>query len=219
MKNMFGKAIFFSTVIGFFLPVFASANYLTLPVNVNPLSDTSAWFDHDATAGSFLRYDGDNTDDYDGHNGTDFATSTEAYVLAPASGEVKEVYWDNCGGWQVHLWHEDIGFSTLYAHVGTTTSATTTDLVNIRQHIADVDVTGSCTSGAHLHFGVTDGENRATSNRIDPFVGGRHQPTLGHTIRDIYGLQIPLQVILPQRYHQTSPLMQRGEVTLWSTVR
>ncbi len=168
----------FVLIFGTLSPFFAHAGDLTLPVNADPTNDISAWFDHNSSGGSFQRYDGDTTDNYDGHEGTDFATSTGAGVLAPASGEVKEVYWDNCGGWQMHVWHENIGISTLYSHLGTTTSATTTDIVSRGEHIADVDITGSCTSGAHLHFGVTDGEDRTTSNRIDPFgwSGGGSDP-------------------------------------------
>lgn len=170
--------IVFALVIGIFSPVLVHAGNLTLPVDVDPVDVNNSWFDHNSTAASFLRYDGDTTDNYDGHNGTDFATSTGVDVVAPADGEVKEVYWDNCGGWQMHIWHASIGLSTLYSHLGTTTSATTTDTVSRGEHIADVDVTGSCTSGAHLHFGVTDGEDRTTSNRIDPFgwSGGGSDP-------------------------------------------
>jgi hypothetical protein len=69
------------------------------------------------------------------------------------------------------VWHEDIGLSTLYAHVATTTTATTSQAVSRGEYIADMDSTGSCASGAHLHFGVTDGyaTSSAISHRIDPF--------------------------------------------------
>jgi hypothetical protein len=77
------------------------------------------------------------------------------------------VWWNNFNGWAVHIWHEDIGLSTLYAHVGTTTVATTTDIVSRFDPVAYVDSTGIVT-GPHLHFGVVDSEE-LTGSRIDPF--------------------------------------------------
>jgi len=160
------------------------ANYFTLPVTNGTLT---SFFDHDTpdyTDNSyFVRYDGQIWSDgsaslasctngvncYDGHNGVDFATTSGANVLAAAPGVVEDVYWNSCGGWTMQIWHgTTTDLSTLYAHIGTTTVATTSDVVVRGQHVAGVDSTGSCADGDHLHFGVTDGQS-PSSNRIDPY--------------------------------------------------
>jgi len=70
------------------IPYFTKANYFTLPVNINPESHTTAYFDHDNDVSEEVYYDGTSDHDYDNHNGTDFATSTGVAVLAPADGVV-----------------------------------------------------------------------------------------------------------------------------------
>lgn len=149
------------------IPAFVSANYFTLPVDVNPAMDITAWFDHDNTVAK-IRFDGQTDFSYDDHNGTDFYAATATPVLAPRDGEVKDVYWNNDGGWTIHVYHDDIGLSTVYAHVATTTIATTTDNILRYDQIAYVDSTGAAATGPHLHFGVVDDEE-LTGNRIDPF--------------------------------------------------
>ena len=51
-----------------------------LPLTSNP--GYSAWFDHNSTSGSFKRYDCSTTFGYDGHTGTDFASSSGTQVYA-----------------------------------------------------------------------------------------------------------------------------------------
>lgn len=179
------KAVFVLIVLSAILsmPHFVFANYFTVPVTGATIT---SYFDHDTpdyTDDSyFVRYDGTVWSDgsaslvpcqlgkncYDGHNGVDFATTTGADVLAAADGAVANVYWNDCGGETMRIWHSAIGLSSLYAHLGTTTVATTSDSVSRGQHIADVASTGTCDSGIDLHFGVTDG-NSDGSNRIDPY--------------------------------------------------
>lgn len=186
MKITCYKALAYGATLLFVVPHFAHAGSFTLPVDISSTTDITSWFDHDApdnTAnGDMVRYDGmvytgaaaslhdcvDGIGCYDGHNGVDFATTTGVDVMAAADGEVENVYWNDCGGWTMRLWHNDIGLSTLYAHVGTTTVATTSDAVDRYEPIATVNSTGSCAKGVHLHFGVADG-NSLSSDRIDPF--------------------------------------------------
>ena len=155
-------------VIVVFLPSLASANYFTLPVDATIPNDITAYFDHDADESELVRYDGASVFEYDNHNGTDFGGNENDDILAPADGEVKDVYWNNEGGWTMHIWHEEIGLSTLYAHLGTTTIATTSDAVSRGDHIAEMSSTGASSTATHLHFGVVD-DDELSGNRIDPF--------------------------------------------------
>lgn len=161
-------------------PIHTFANYFTLPVDVDISTKIKSWFDHDTITNQMTRYDGevysgtsaaldtctDGEGCYDGHNGIDFATTTGANIQAPADGQVVDVWFNTCGGWQMHLWHSDIGLSTLYSHLSATTTATSTSR---ESKIGEVGSTGSCSTGPHLHFGVLDGYATSTSNRIDPY--------------------------------------------------
>ena len=95
-----------------------------LPLTSNP--GYSAWFDHNSTSGSFKRYDCSTTFGYDGHTGTDFASSSGTQVYAGASGEL---YYrvdgcpdgsnPSCGssyGNHVRIRHVD-GLVSIYAHL------------------------------------------------------------------------------------------------------
>lgn len=185
MNMMYRKLITYilvASVIIVLLPLTVLANHFTLPVDNSP---TNAWFDHDTTSSQMTKYDGsvysgveadlstcgsynNGAGCYDDHNGTDFDGDYGENILAPADGEVKDVYWNNEGGWTMHIWHATSSLSTLYAHIATTTIATTSDLVTRGEHIAEVDSTGSGSTGAHLHFGVVDSES-LSGHRIDPF--------------------------------------------------
>src|SRR5690606_22345826 len=100
-------------------------------------------------------------------NGTDLDGDTGDDIMAPRDGEIVNTYFDTYGGYTTHMWHGDIGLSTLYAHLDSFV-ATTSNVARF-EHIAEMGNTGdpSCTSGAHLHFGVTDGYSATSSNRID----------------------------------------------------
>lgn len=182
MKKISWIAIF----IALFVPSIVLANYFTQPVDITGAGYISSYFDHDgSSATTMTKYTGeifsgvesdlDTCSDYnngagcyDEHNGTDFATTTGADILAPNDGTVEDIWFNTCGGWQMHVWHATSGLSTLYSHLsGTTTSISS--FVPRYQHIAEVGSTGSCSGGAHLHFGVTNGYSTSTSTRIDPY--------------------------------------------------
>ena len=168
------------------LPITVQASYFTAPVNTTGTGQISSWFDHDypdySTTGQMHRHDGavfsgssaapgtctNGAGCYDGHNGIDFAVASGTDAIAVADGEVIDVDYNTCGGWTVWVWHNDLGLTSLYGHVATTTVGTTSDQVDRYEHIAEVNSTGTCSTGPHLHFGVIDG-NSAGDNRIDPF--------------------------------------------------
>jgi hypothetical protein len=182
----FTKFFLYTALSATALPSFVYANYFTLPVDVDPQTDITSLFDHDypdySQTGVMIRSDGsvftdtDATIDgctngegcYDGHNGVDFSVPIDTDVFSARDGEVADVYWNNCGGMTMRVWHNDIGLSTLYSHIATTTISTTTDIVKRYDHIAESNSTGECSTDPHLHFGVSDG-NSQSSHRIDPF--------------------------------------------------
>ena len=167
------------------VPGRVSANFFTVPATSSP--PVSSFFDHDdpdyTTDDNFVKYTGEawidgsaSLDDcvsglncYDGHNGVDFNGDFGDQILAATDGAVSSIYWNDCSGWTMSVWHEDLGLSTLYAHIATTTAATTSQVVSRGNYIADMDSTGDCATGAHLHFGVMDGYSTTTSERIDPY--------------------------------------------------
>jgi len=169
-------------LITFLLPasVFGS-NYLTIPLEV---FDLTSFFDHDVPdanpAGNknFIRHDGQQWNDgsarlgicqdgincYDGHNGIDLSASTGTNVLAAATGTIS-TYVDDCGGKTARVYHSEVGYSTLYAHLDSFLISNGT--VDRFEYIAKSGESGNCTEGAHLHFGVREGQTGG--RRADPY--------------------------------------------------
>lgn len=154
------------------------------PIAGNP--GVNSWFDHTSpnysNDGNMTRYDGSSwstsgscsittiyngtpSNCYMGHSGIDFQASTNTDVLAADDGAVQAVYWDSYGGGNVlRLWHPQLGYSTIYAHL--TSYVVTSGLVSRGQVIAKSGCTGNC-SGPHLHFEV---RNAQTGGQVmDPY--------------------------------------------------
>jgi len=160
--------------------------YLTIPLDNYVVRSL---FDHDIPNfienDNFIRYDGEQWTDgsasryncaegigpdgncYDGHNGIDLAASMGTNVLASATGTVSN-YFDECGGDTTRLWHSEVGYSTLYAHLSDQLfpNGSTADRFDV---IAKSGNSGgpNCTTGAHLHFGVREGQTGG--RRADPY--------------------------------------------------
>lgn len=162
----------------------AYANFFTLPVAGGSVN---SYFDHNNPGSPdndhFTRYDGAEWLDgsagtstctlgvncYDGHRGIDFSGSVGTDVLAAATGTVSDVDYDSCEGNIIRVWHNDSDLATVYAHLSAT-STTETATIGRGQKMGEVGNTGSCSGGAHLHFGVLDDDTYdESSHRIDPY--------------------------------------------------
>jgi murein DD-endopeptidase MepM/ murein hydrolase activator NlpD len=183
-------ALFFSLVpLGF-----VAAGELTLPTENPQFSKPTSYFDHVnpdySVDNDFMRHDGAEWTDgtaslssctfasgncYDGHDGTDIDGETGDDIIAPADGVVEQTYWNSCGGNTMRVWHSGLGYSTTYGHLDDFI-VTASESVERFEHIAEMGNSGSCTSGAHLHFGVKDAQTGG--NVMDPYgwSGGGSDP-------------------------------------------
>lgn len=117
----------------------------------------------------------------DFHTGIDFGASEGTPVYAVAAGKVARIVWrSSCGGNKVYIYHTVNGknYTTYYGH-----------LLSINVSVGDIvyDSTmigksgggstsskkggyDTCTTGAHLHFGIASGHNASSFNSyiIDP---------------------------------------------------
>lgn len=146
-----------------------------LPLASNP--GYSAWFDHNDTVGSLLRYDCATSFQYDNHHGTDFACAVGTNVYAGAVGTIY-YYVDGCpdfanpscgGGYGNHIRLQAArdGRVSIYAHLESGTLLTNVS-VTCGAQIAQSGASGQET-GAHLHFELW--QNTGIGSRLD-FFGG-----------------------------------------------
>lgn len=89
---------------------------------------------------------------YDGHPAYDYPVSSGTEVRAAAGGVVITATWDNCLGNYVKIDHQN-GYHTLYAHLSSL-SVGANQNIGMGYPIGKSGKTGSCSSGAHLHFEV-----------------------------------------------------------------
>lgn len=110
------------------------------------------------------------------HNGIDIALSEGNNVYASAAGYVaKKVYKASCGGNMVYIQHniDGVKYTTVYMHLQSF-NVNVGDIVTINTIIAKSGggattmTYDSCTTGAHLHFGVLKGWTTSSSYSTDP---------------------------------------------------
>ncbi len=91
---------------------------------------------------------------YNGHPGYDYAMSS-VDVYSAASGTVRTAAFDSCLGNHVVIDHPG-GYATKYFHLASinTTNVQENYPIDVRIKIGVSGNTGSCSSGAHLHFQV-----------------------------------------------------------------
>lgn len=90
-----------------------------------------------------------------GHNGIDIAVPIDTPVLAPMDGEVISRYSNSLGGVQLIVKHPN-GWKTGYAHLNKYGNFKVGDTFKQGDVIAYTGNSGSHTTGAHLHFTLTD---------------------------------------------------------------
>jgi murein DD-endopeptidase MepM/ murein hydrolase activator NlpD len=99
------------------------------------------------------------------HNGIDLTSHTgDMTIYAPMDGTVLQAWNDTTygGGYSMILQHRD-GWKTGYAHLASF-KAKKGDTVTAGQPIAIMGNTGGHTTGAHLHFTLTN----PTAQKVDP---------------------------------------------------
>ena len=96
------------------------------------------------------------------HNGVDIPVPLNTKILAPADGVVEKVYWTDLAGNQIVIKHNN-GYKTGYAHL-TSSAVAVGDKVKKGKVIAYSGNTGTSTTGAHLHFTLTN----PAGEKIDP---------------------------------------------------
>ena len=87
------------------------------------------------------------------HNGIDYAVANDTPLYAPAAGVVRDNWYDNSGGNQMRIKHDN-GITTGYAHLSAIRK-TKGQRVKAGELFALSGSTGNVT-GAHLHFTVRD---------------------------------------------------------------
>lgn len=152
----------------------AQATLYRLPLASNP--GYNAWYDHDSS-GSKLRYDCVTNFSYNGHHGTDFATSMGTSVYAGATGSLyyrvdgcPDGSSPSCGGGygnHVRIQHPMDGEVSIYAHLKNGTPIST-QYVSCSTYVGQSGNSGT-SSGAHLHFEIW--RNSGIGARLDPFIG------------------------------------------------
>lgn len=95
------------------------------------------------------------------HNGIDIAASSGTDVISPAKGIIKNSYYNNLGGHQVIIEHEN-NYISGFAHLQPTSVKIGQNLKR-GEKFAKVGNSGAST-GAHLHFTLKDPKG----NFIDP---------------------------------------------------
>ncbi len=111
----------------------------------------------------------------DFHTGIDFGASEGTAVYAAAAGKVARIIWYNsCGGNKVYIYHTVNGknYTTYYGHLFSIN-------VSVGDIVYDTTMIGksggrstasknggydTCTTGAHLHFGIASGHNASSFN-------------------------------------------------------
>lgn len=90
------------------------------------------------------------------HYGLDTGVASGTNVYAPADGIVTSVEWNSCSGNTLHLVHNINGeyYTTAYMHLSKI-NVSVGQTVYTNTVIAQSGNTGSCTTGAHLHFAIT----------------------------------------------------------------
>lgn len=90
------------------------------------------------------------------HYGLDIGVASGTNVYAPADGIVTGVEWNNCAGNTLYIVHNIGGtyYTTYYAHLSKV-NVSVGQTVYTNTVIAKSGNTGSCTTGAHLHFTIT----------------------------------------------------------------
>jgi murein DD-endopeptidase MepM/ murein hydrolase activator NlpD len=106
------------------------------------------------------------TGEPDFHNGIDIKAATGDKIKAPASGVVKSIYFNDAGGNQMLIQHDN-GYTTGYAHLSKYL-VKQGDRVVQGQEVAEVGNTGNST-GSHLHLTLKDSSG-VTINPINHFV-------------------------------------------------
>lgn len=110
-----------------------------------------------------------------GHNGLDIAQAHGVPVLSIADGVVMWEDWDNNYGHYVRVWHEQFGFHSFYAHLGSRL-VSQGQFVDAGQPLGYLGDTGF-SSGPHLHLEIRLGAeyeyetvgNGHARGRIDPY--------------------------------------------------
>lgn len=86
------------------------------------------------------------------HNGIDIGAVTGTIIKSPASGVVQAVYYNDKGGNQLIINHDN-GYRTGYCHMSKT-YVKVGDKIKEGQAVAEVGTTGAST-GSHLHLTLT----------------------------------------------------------------
>ncbi len=175
MKKYLALSILCITVL--FVAHAAHAGTLfRLPFSSNP--GYISWYDHNSASGAMTRYDCGTGYNYDGHNGTDFASNMGTTVLAGASGSL---YYrldgcsdsgadQTCGGSygnHVRISHPSDGKVSIYAHLKNGTVVWTQSIL-CGGSVGQSGNSGHST-GPHMHFELWQNVN--IGSRID-FYGG-----------------------------------------------
>lgn len=108
------------------------------------------------------------------HSGLDIAISEGHNVYASAAGYVsKKVIKSSCGGNMIYIQHniDGVKYTSVYMHLQSF-NVNVGDIVNINTVIAKSGGRGgtydTCTTGAHLHFGILKGWTSSSSNAQNP---------------------------------------------------
>lgn len=163
-------------LLGFLSASVQAQTLFRLPLASNP--GYSAWFDHNDSIGSLLRYDCVTSFSYDGHHGTDFTAGMGTPIYAGAVGSLyyrvdgcPDGSMPACGGSygnHVRIQHFIDSHVSVYAHMKNGTSAWYASVM-CGANIGQTGNSGTST-GPHLHFELWEGSSIGT--RID-FFGGR----------------------------------------------
>lgn len=93
------------------------------------------------------------------HNGIDIGVPSGTPVISPASGKVTNLYWEETGGNQLVIKHNN-GYTTGYAHLSSYL-VKVGDKVRKGQKIGHTGATGKVT-GPHLHLTMRNPKNEYT---------------------------------------------------------
>lgn len=86
------------------------------------------------------------------HNGVDLGCSSGTYLGAPGNGTVASYAYDSCGGNIMRITYGG-GYDSRFMHLSGSVAGTGASVTR-NQNVARSGNTGSCTTGAHLHFEV-----------------------------------------------------------------
>lgn len=100
-----------------------------------------------------------------GHNGIDIAVPIGTMVHCPAPGTIWQSYENDLGGKQLIIKHDN-GYKTGYAHLSKNDNFPIAAKVKQGDVVALTGNTGKHTTGAHLHFTLTNEKGE----KVDPIV-------------------------------------------------